>query len=128
MKKTVSLFVLLMLSISILSAQKPVTGKNPSGKWKFEAPYAPEGYTSGIIELTLADNAYSNSISFTGNDYKIPADKTKVEQDSISFSINVEGNDVSVSLKIEEANKMSGKALYAGGEIPLILTRETMEK
>lgn len=128
MKKAVSFFAILLFTISMVAAQNQNTKKSPAGKWRFEAPYAPEGYTSGVIEVALADNAYTTSISFSSTDYKIPADKTVVEKDTVSFTINIEGNEVSVSLTMEEANKMNGKALYSGGEIPLTLTRETKEK
>ncbi len=112
----------------MVSAQNMIGKKNPAGIWKFEAPYAPEGYTSGTIELTVAGNAYSTVIAFGGSDYKIPADKTTVEKDSVFFNVNIEGNNVSVSLKMEEENKMDGKALYSGGEIPLELSRGTGAK
>ena len=123
MKKTVLFLAILLLGISIASAQSGSKAE-PAGKWKFEAPDAPEGYNSGTIEVALAGNNYSTSISFSGSDYKIPGEKTKVEKDSVSFVVYVEGNEVSISLKLKEPAKMTGKALYSEGEIPLTLTRQ----
>jgi hypothetical protein len=122
--------ILMLTAISLLlccalSGQSQKVNKDPSGKWKFEAPYAPEGYTAGVIEVALADNKYSTSISFAGSDYKIPGENTKVEKDTLAFVVNVEGNSVSITLKLEDAAKMSGKAVYSEGEIPLTLTRFT---
>lgn len=125
MKKSFLILAILLVGISFASAQSTTTGKSPAGKWKFEAPYAPDGYTSGIIEVAKADNKYSSSISFTGSDYKIPGENTKVEKDTLAFVVNVEGNAVSITLKLEDAAKMSGKAVYSEGEIPLTLTRFT---
>jgi hypothetical protein len=116
--------MLMLFSVSIISAQPSKSKIDPVGKWKFEAPFAPEGFTSGIIDLSFADNKYSSAISFTGGDYIIPGDKTKVENDSVTFVVVVEGNEVTVSLKAENDVKMAGKAVYFQGEIPLTLTKD----
>jgi hypothetical protein len=113
-----------MLLVTVLSAQKTASTNNPAGKWKFEAPDAGEGYSSGNVEITFADNKYAAVISFTGSDYKIPADKVKFENDTLSFSVYLETDEVSVKLKFDDKDKMSGKSLYSGGEIPLTLLRE----
>lgn len=120
--------MLLLFSASVISAQSSKDKKNPVGKWKFEAPYAPEGFTSGIIEFSLAEDKYSTTISFAGSDYLIPGDKTKVEKDSVSFNVLVEGNEVAVTLKPESDVKMTGKAVYFEGEIPLTLTKDIPKK
>jgi hypothetical protein len=124
MKKIIILFLLLLSGISFVSAQTVKESNNPVGKWKFEAPYAPEGYTSGIIEFSFSENKYAAAISFTGSDYIIPGDKTKVEKDSVTFNVLVEGNEVVINLKPESDVKMTGKAVYFEGEIPLTLTKD----
>jgi hypothetical protein len=124
MRKIITAFMLLLFSASIISAQSSVDKKSPLGKWKFEAPYAPEGFTTGIIEVSFADNKYSSAISFTGSDYIIPGDKTKIENDTVTFVVIVEGNEVAVTLKAENNAKMTGKAVYFEGEIPLTLTKD----
>jgi hypothetical protein len=124
MRKIFTLIMLLLFSMSIISAQSSKSKIDPVGKWKFEAPFAPEGFTSGIIDVSFAENKYSTSISFTGSDYIIPGDKTKVENDTVSFVVLVEGNEVAVTLKAENDAKMTGKAVYSEGEIPLTLTKD----
>ena len=114
----------MLFSISLISAQTVKESSSPVGKWKFEAPYAPEGYTTGIIEVSFAEEKYSTAISFTGSDFVIPGDKTKVENDTVSFVVLVEGQEVAVGLKAESDAKMSGKAVYSEGEVPLTLTKE----
>jgi DNA topoisomerase VI subunit A len=127
MRKIITAFMLLLFSASIISAQSSADKKSPLGKWKFEAPYAPEGFTTGIIEVSFADNKYSSAISFAGSDYIIPGDKTKIENDTVSFVVIVEGNEVAVTLKAENNAKMTGKAIYSEGEIPLTLTKDVLK-
>jgi hypothetical protein len=124
MRKIFTLFMLLLISVSIISAQSSRSKKDPVGKWKFEAPSAPEGYTSGSIDIAFAENKYSTSVSFTGSDYRIPGDKIKIEKDSVTFVVLVDSNEVAISLKVESDTKITGKAVYVDGEIPLTLTRD----
>jgi hypothetical protein len=127
MRKLILLSVLFLLTVPFISAQS--TGdKNALGKWNFEAPYAPEGYTTGIIEFSLAEDKYSSSITFTGSSYIIPGEKTTIEKDAVEFIVFVEGNEVKINLKSENNDKMTGKAVYFEGEIPLTLIREKPEK
>jgi hypothetical protein len=125
MKKIILPLLFLLFSISPGSAQTIKESKNPLGKWKFEAPLAPEGYNSGSIDFSFAENKYSTAISFTGSDYVIQGDKTKVENNVVTFIVLIEGVEVAVSLKQESSVQMTGKAVYSEGEIPLTLSRET---
>ena len=124
MKKTIPLILLLLFSISLVSAQTVKVNTSPVGKWKFEAPSAPEGYNSGSISISFAENKYSTAVSLTGSDNAIPGDKTKFDNDTVSFIVLLDGNVVSISLKAETDTKMTGKAVYVDGEIPLTLTKD----
>jgi len=129
MKKGIFTYLMISLfSFCAVSAQTTPKMGNPVGKWKFEAPYAPEGYNTGSIEISFAENKYSTVISMTGSDYSIPGDKTKVENDTVSFVVLLEGNEIAISLKAESDIKMTGKAVYFEGEIPLTLTKELPRK
>jgi hypothetical protein len=124
MKK--NLFVLIVISFIVVttSAQQANNQKNnPVGTWKFEAPYAPEGYTSGTIVVGLEDQKHTTSMAFAGSEYKLPGENVKAVNESILFSIYMEGQDIKVMLKIENETKMSGKAVYSEGEVPLTLTK-----
>jgi len=123
MKKGILAIMLIVISMPFLSAQNDQPKSNPVGTWKFEAPYAPEGYTSGTIVVGLAEQKHTTTMSFAGSDYKIPGEKVKAQNDSILFSIFLEGQDINVLLKIENETKMSGKAVYSEGEVPLTLTK-----
>jgi hypothetical protein len=124
MRKIITLSMLLLFSTSIISAQTSQGKKSHVGKWKFEAPYAPEGYNAGTIEISFAENKYSTAISLSGADFIIPGNKTKLENDTLSFSVMIDTEEVVVSLKAENDTKMTGKAVYSEGEIPLTLTRD----
>ena len=63
-------------------------------------------------------------MSFTGNDYKYPAEDIKFEKDSLQFYLNVDGTDVTFKSKFEQPNKISGVAFTNGGSVPFALTRE----
>ena len=128
MKKIVLSALLLLVGVIFINAQNNVVKSDPVGSWKFEAPYAPEGYTTGTIMIGFAEQKYNASLSFPGNDYKIPAEKVKFENDAVTFSVFVESEEVKVALKIDSALKMSGNATTTQGNIPLTLTRMPSEK
>lgn len=122
--KRVLFLIFLAIAWINLSAQTVKAKHDPAGKWEFEAPTAPQGYTSGNVEVTLADNKYTGTMSFTGNDYKIPVDIIKFENDTLKISLNVDGTDVNMKIIFDDLNKMSGVAATYDAEIPIVLTRE----
>ncbi len=124
MKK--GLFTLVLFSIicgNILAQDATVQKKDPVGKWKFEAPAAPEGYKTGTMVFGVAEGKYTAGTIFTNFDYKFPGEKVKYANDSVSFVISLEGEAVNVLLKIEDPVKMTGKAVYSEGTVPLVLTK-----
>lgn len=128
MKRAVLFLLFFVFIFSLASAQAGKGKKDPVGKWNFAAPYAPEGYTSGIIEVSVAKKKYSTTMMFTGSEGKYPGDKVKFEKDTLTFNMYVEDQNVAVKLKFDDKSKMSGKAVYSEGEVPLTLTRETKKK
>ena len=104
-------------------AQNSEVKNNPVGTWKFAAPYAPEGYTSGTIVVGFAEKKHTATLSFTGSEYKLMGDKVTSAKDSVLFSVFLEGQDIKVLLKIVSDTNMTGKAVYSEGEVPLTLTR-----
>ncbi len=128
MKKNISIAALLIFCISVVSAQSANGKRVPVGKWKFEAPYAPEGFTAGTIDVGYADNKYTASMLFTTSGYSFNAEKVAIRNDSLFFNIWIEGTDVSVALKIEDKTKMTGNAVHYEGTVPLTLTKEEEQK
>jgi len=124
----INFIIAVAVCISAASAKNPQTISNPVGLWKFETPYAPEGFTTGIIEVGFADNKYSATINFPQADYRLQGERVKLENDTLLFSVWVEGDDVNINLKMESNVKMTGKAVYSEGEIPLTLIKEEVRK
>jgi hypothetical protein len=127
MKKVFLLTLLSLCAISWLSAQNNKTGKDPVGKWNFQAPYAPEGFTGGIIEIKTVEKKLSTTMIFSSEN-KFEGDRVTLKNDSLKFDIYVEGEDVAVLLKLDGETKMSGKAVYSEGEVPLTLRREAKKE
>ena len=123
MKKGILIIVSIIFSLPILMAQNSEVKNNPVGTWKFAAPYAPEGYTSGTIVVGFAEKKHTATLSFTGSEYKLMGDKVTSAKDSVLFSVFLEGQDIKVMLKMVSDTNMTGKAVYSEGEVPLTLTR-----
>jgi hypothetical protein len=128
MKKSILTTVVLLLAIFTLNSQGVQKKFNPSGTWKYEAPYAPEAYATGTIIFAEKDKAMTASISFTGSDYKIPAEKVTLDGSSVTILINLEGEGITINLKPESETKMSGVAKGPEGDIPLTLNKQVPPK
>jgi hypothetical protein len=126
MKKIISFSLLLLCCLPVItSAQTNKSTKDPVGRWIYEGPSAPEGYTSGKLEFSVTDKKYSAIWTFMGNEEnKYSSENIKFRNDSLVFNVYVDGEDVAVALKFDEKSKMTGKAIYSGGEVPMTLTRE----
>jgi len=124
MKK--GLLLLCLFSIicgNIVAQDATAQKKDPVGKWKFEAPTAPEGYKSGTMVFGITEGKYTAATIFANFDYKFPGEKVKYANDSVSFVINLEGEAINVLLKMEDPVKINGKAVYSEGAVPLVLTK-----
>jgi hypothetical protein len=129
MKTKFLALALLTFLISLnVSGQTGTSQADPSGTWKFSAPSAGEGYDSGTILISKAEQKYSVAIIFTGSDYKLAGEKVKFEKGVLSFSIYLEGEEIMSTLKMENGSKMTGKAVYSEGEVPLSLTKSVEKK
>lgn len=129
MKRIIAIMLIIVAGMSVLNAQQAKSKFKPEGKWKFEAPAAPEGYTFGTMDVTFADKKYAAAMGLPGGgDYKLPAEQVKFENDELSFKLNIEGEEISISLKPQGNDKMTGKATYSGGDIPLTCDREKEKK
>ena len=122
--KIICLVLPALICFTSIRGQTSATKKDPVGRWKFEAPYAPEGYSWGTVNINFVENRHSAFMTFTGMDFKFPAENVKLVNDSLFFNIYIEGQDVLIKLKQLEPAKMSGNAFYSEGIIPLTLTRE----
>jgi hypothetical protein len=125
-KRILPLLLISFLFIITVDAQNN-TKKTPVGNWKFEAPYAPEGYTSGSVVVGYAEKKYTTTMEFASGESKLAGEKVKFLNDSLFFSVFIQGQDVAVKLKMDEGTKMTGKAVYSEGEVPLTLLKIAVE-
>ena len=122
--KILAILVISIFSVITLNGQAAAPKKlNPVGQWSYAAPYAPEGYQSGTVEIGLTDGKYTASFSVTGSECKMPAEKVKFENDVVTFIVMIEANQIDITLKLESDTKMTGKAVYSEGEVPMTLTK-----
>jgi hypothetical protein len=128
MNRILIAILFLLICTGLTFAQQNNEKKNPTGLWKFEAPSAPPEYTSGILTIGITDNKYTAELTFTGIEYKFPGEKVKFVNDSLFFSIYVEGEVVQLSLKLEDASKITGEAVYSDGVVPLTGIKEPEKK
>jgi hypothetical protein len=122
--KTGILTLIIVSFFSVISVNgQNIIKNNPAGTWKFDAPYAPEGYSSGTIVVGIADSKNTTTMSFTGSEFKFEGENVKAVNDSVLFSIYLQGEDIKVMLKMESDTNMTGKAVYSEGEVPLALSK-----
>lgn len=126
--KITTLIVLVLISFMSASGQKPAPADDPSGKWKFEAISAPEGFTSGSLDISFAGNVYKVSLAFTGSDYKLDGDRAVLEDGAFMFVIYLQGQEITIILKMAGPDKMNGLAIHPEGEVPLTLVRNPDKK
>jgi hypothetical protein len=121
--KRATILIMFLLAVITVSSGQSTKKTDPLGTWKFDAPYAPEGYTSGTIVISLVEKKHTATISLTGSEYKLTGENVTVENDNVSFSLRLEDQNIKVNLKGDSDSKMVGKAVYSDGEIPLTLTK-----
>ena len=92
--------------------------KKHMGYWRFLAPNAPEGSTSGIV-IFRTDTAI---MTFDGYD-EYQSKWLKVRNDSIIYEIDFGEAKVLFSLKVNGGNSMTGKAVWDNGETRITLTK-----
>lgn len=121
MKYKTKVIVLAGLFLFSAFAVRAQIGDSYTGKWKFEAPNAPEGSTKGNIEIQ------PNSVIMTFDDMvQFPSSWVKVRNDSILYETAFDLAKVQFSLKAVDNNNMTGKAVWEGGE-SLVTLKKAIE-
>ena len=124
MKKIIPFILLFGFFSCVLSAQ-PVKMKNdPVGKWSFNAPYAPYGYSTGTVDIGYEEKAYTIKMSFTEMGYSYTGENVKVRNDSLFFELSIEGTPISNSLTMKDDTTMEGAAVYFEGTVPYTMKKE----
>jgi hypothetical protein len=88
------------------------------GDWNAEAPEAPAGFNTSIMSIKQ-DSVFT---TFTGESYPYGSISMNFKNDTLSFEIG--GLNVLCTLKVEDKTRLSGNAVWEGGQSKLILTRK----
>lgn len=119
--KALQIFIIISIFLMFSNRAEAQIKKEIIGSWNFKCPYAPEGFDSGIIDIQK-DSVFTTFVSIT---YKFPSTWIKVRKDSLLYNVNINGDDVLYSLKLENKDTINGKAKTSYGESPLILSKKT---
>lgn len=111
--------VISVLLIGSLSANGQIK-KAYIGNWSFNAPTGEGGFSNGIMDFKKD----SIIITFTGDTFKYPSNWVKVKKDSVIFEVNIHGEGILCSLKIENRKNIKGNAVWSFGETIVILKKE----
>jgi hypothetical protein len=90
------------------------------GKWTFETPSAPDGYTMGFIDIKKD----SVIMEFTGNSTDYPSNWVKFRNDSLIYESDINGTTVRASLKIVDGKTISGEAVWSDGQTAMTLKKK----
>jgi hypothetical protein len=124
MRKIIVLFTTICLTYTVLNGQTAQKMDEPIGKWRFETPYASEGYQRGLIEIRKSAEIYSAAISFADTVYKLYASNVKYNAGLVDFIINIEGQPINISLSFTHPDTLKGRAFTPDGELPMTLMRK----
>ncbi|NTU95388.1 MAG: hypothetical protein HGA52_04985 [Bacteroidales bacterium] len=113
------LIIIFILMTGSFSANAQIK-KACIGKWSFDAPGAPDGYTYGLIEISKD----SVKTSFTTSNFKFPSIWVKAKNDSVTYKASIDGTDVIFSLKLENETSIKGNAVWYEGETLMILRKK----
>lgn len=95
------------------------------GTWEYKVPDAPYEYSSGKLVFGEVDGKATVTVRFK-NGTEIKAQDVKLENDSLSFGVQVESELVKVTGKISE-NRIAGKVNSSQGMMDMTAERPKMK-
>jgi len=94
--------------------------KKWTGSWDFLVKDVPLEYSSGILHVSKKKRVYSVELEMPGG--KLPADNVKVDKNKLTFSVDIEGSSVDVSL-IMDGDSFNGETYTPDGTFMLVGNR-----
>lgn len=94
--------------------------KKWTGSWDYLVKDVPMEYSSGILHVSRKKRVYSVALEMPGG--KLPADNVKVDKNKLTFSVDIEGSSVDVSL-IMDGDSFSGETYTPDGTFTLVGNR-----
>jgi hypothetical protein len=120
--KRIVLNLIIIVTISFAFSWKLNAQVNEKfiGNWSFECLLAPAGFNEGLIEIQM-DSVFTR---YPGSDYRFSSRWVKMENDTLIFNVDINGEMVVCRLLAVEENKLAGTAGTMEDESPLILTKK----
>jgi len=99
------------LKTSIMISAEEVTGA-----WEYTVENVPYEYSKGVLMISKENKAYKIKIQLDGG--AMDAENVKVVDNNITFTVNVEGSQVTVNLKVS-GDKISGESSSYDGNFAI---------
>jgi len=95
------------LDVNVIDDYNPINEEKFIGNWKYSAENVPYEYARGILFISKKEGSLNVLVALPGGERK--ANDVKIKENTLTFSLNLEGQLVSVSITVE-GDKISGKA------------------
>lgn len=112
MKKSMVIIFSLFLCVTLYAQNK----NSLVSLWEYSAPDAPYGYQSGTIDIKEVEGKLTGEVKIQGSTIRIQ--EIKKENGQYTCSFYVEGQDMDITMKQPDKNKLEGKAVGGGMDIP----------
>ena len=122
MKRLVVLLMVMVSGILVSNAMQTTSANQFLGTWNFKTPDAPYEYSSGQIIVEEVNGKTAVTIKFSDGS-KLKAQKVSCDKSSLSFMVNVEYNEVTVSCELK-SGKLVGIADSGEGELQITATKK----
>ena len=90
--------------------------RSPIGTWEYTVEDVPYEYSSGVLVVTKEKGEYAVVVNVNNN--KITASDVTVKDDTVNFSVYIEGGKVQVSLQVKD-DIINGRANSVDGSFTL---------
>ncbi len=116
-------FILMVLALVFMNQRSFASdNKNVLGTWKVAVADAPYEYVKSSFIVSEAKGVLSGKVVFEdGQELKVT--DLEYAKDILKFAVNVDGNDIKVTAKVENA-KISGKVDAPDGVLDLVAVRK----
>lgn len=121
--KKLLMFVLFAFCATLISHPISASEKdNLNGTWAYKVPSAPYEYSQGKLIFGETNGMKTVTIKFTSG-VELKAQNVKIEKETISFSVLIEGNYVKFTGKLAEG-KITGKVDSPEGLLELTAEKQ----
>lgn len=98
------------------SSDMLVKKKKWTGSWDYSVQDVPVEYSSGVLHISKKKKVYTVKLELPGGD--LPANNVKVDKNKLTFSVDIEGSMVDVTL-IMDGDSFKGESNTPDGTFML---------